>query len=193
MIREERKIVKKIRLSNEIDLSIKRKSQKKSYEKIRKTKTPTLRTKFSKPSEKEQSTSFLDQLERIDRKKGISTKNNLKASFKFTPSNKTICISKIPGNDVSVKKTNSHLSNSYQFKPLIVKTPQKVTKITNFKAASNKILEKPKNKVKELIEQFGEKFKKATSNITQNKVKNTAYIYKFYKYIWVRIKRIIKC
>lgn len=173
LIPEERKIVKKIRLSNEqnrTDSNVKR-SRKKSNEKIRKIKIPILHSKFSKTLQKEQSISFLEQIEKIDMKKEISNTNNLKASFRFTPTNKTICISKIPTNNLSIKKSNSHLSNSYQFKPLIAKTSQKVTKATTLKTASNRILEKPKNKVKELIEQFGDKFKKATSNIDQNKVK----------------------
>ncbi|RNA15555.1 hypothetical protein BpHYR1_033472, partial [Brachionus plicatilis] len=166
LIPEEKKNPKKIRLSDEIDSNSKIKGRKKSSEKTRKSKMHILKSNVAKSVKKEEPTSFIDQIEKIDKAKGITTSKNLKTSFKFTPSNKTICISKIPNNDTSasaVKKTNSNLSNSYQFKPPVAKNPTKVPKTITSKAGFNGLLSKPKNKVKEMIEKF--------SNITKSKKK----------------------
>lgn len=178
LIPKENKIAKKIRLSNEVNNDDKRKSRKKSSGKIRKTKKPTSTSDiFPKCIKKRESTSFIEQIEKLEKAKGISNSKNLKTSFKFTPTNKTICISKIPANDTLVNSISK--SNSYQFKSQGVKTPFKISKTVTSKTSSNGILNKPKNKVKELIEQFGDKFKKATSNITSNKVKLKLIFYHY--------------
>ncbi|CAF0748831.1 unnamed protein product [Brachionus calyciflorus] len=162
---------KKIRLSEEADEKKSsenlRKSRKKSNSKIKKIKKSTLHPKT--PVNKEETVSFIEQIEKLDKAKGLANSKNLKTSFKFTPTNKTICISKIPAN-TTVKKANTILSTSHQLNPKIEnsKTPVKLAKTNSNRIA---ILDRPKNKVKELIEQFGDKVKRAASKITKNSKK----------------------
>lgn len=166
---ESKKKTKKIRLSEEIELknTSLRKLRKKSTTKTNKVKKLSLIKKVDDLDKKDEPVSFIEQIEKLDKANGIISSKNLKTSFKFTPNNKTICISKIATKNNTITNSVKKINTQQAFNE-----PKKVAEssLVASKTGSTGLFTRPKNKVKELIEQFGDKFKKAANNLTNKSV-----------------------